>query len=188
MFYNTIQHAAITEYKEKASKFLAHVYEINSAAEVKDIIQSLSKSHPKAVHVCYAYRLGTDKNNFRVNDDGEPSNTAGKPILQAIDSYDLTNVLVAVVRYFGGTKLGVPGLIKAYKTSAKEVLEAAGKERKEIHEVIDCTLSLEKYNEVMNWLKQQKITVQKQQFLGNQYELSVLIPASKLAHFREIIA
>lgn len=187
LFYKTIQKSTIIEYKEKASKFLAHAYEVNSAIEVKELIHSLAKAHPKAVHVCYAYRLGTDKNNFRMHDDGEPSNTAGKPILQAIDSYDVTNILIAVVRYYGGTKLGVSGLIKAYKTSAREALEKAGQLKKEMMEEVHCSLTLDLYNEAMRWLKQQKILLHQQHFNGNQYELTIWIPASKMTAFKAII-
>jgi uncharacterized YigZ family protein len=187
LLYRTIQNAAVSEHKEKASRFLAHAYEVNTPSEIKDIIYTLSKLHPKAVHICYAYRLGIDKNNFRVHDDGEPSNTAGKPILQAIDSYDVTNILIAVVRYYGGTKLGVSGLIKAYKTSAREALEKAGQLEKEMMEEVHCSLTLDQYNEAMRWLKQQKISLHQQHFNGNQYELTICIPASKLISFQEII-
>jgi uncharacterized YigZ family protein len=112
-------------FKEKASKFFAHVYPVTSEEEVKTVLADLKKQYYDSRHICYAYVLGTDKNIFRVNDAGEPSNTAGKPILGQISAFDLTNVLVVVVRYFGGTKLGVGGLIQAYKTAAQLVLQKA---------------------------------------------------------------
>ncbi|MEP7197227.1 MAG: YigZ family protein [Saprospiraceae bacterium] len=108
---------------EKASKFIAYATEINNTNSFKEVLSTIKALHPKARHHCYAYRLGMDLNNFRCDDDGEPSGTAGKPILRQIDSFDLTNVLLVVVRYFGGTLLGVAGLTKAYKTAALEVLK-----------------------------------------------------------------
>ncbi|HMC99422.1 MAG TPA: YigZ family protein, partial [Ferruginibacter sp.] len=119
----TIEKPSVAEFKDRGSKFIAHAYPIQDVAEFKRILQQLKKDHPKAVHHCFAYRLGTDENNFRGNDDGEPSGSAGRPILGQIDSKNLTNVLVVVVRYFGGTLLGVPGLINAYKMSASMALQ-----------------------------------------------------------------
>src|SRR5690606_3344312 len=110
-YYFTIETSAIAEFKDRGSKFLAYSFPIKNANELKTHLQSLKKEHSKAVHHCFAYRIGTDGNNFRTSDDGEPSGTAGKPILGQIDSKSLTNTLVIVVRYFGGTLLGVPGLI-----------------------------------------------------------------------------
>src|SRR4051812_33732861 len=107
-FYYTIERPATTELKERGSKFIAYAYPINSVDDFKNRLNELKKLHPKATHHCFAYRIGTDGNNFRVSDAGEPSGTAGKPILGQIDSRQLTNILVAVVRYFGGTLLGVP--------------------------------------------------------------------------------
>lgn len=116
LYYNTIDKPSYAEFKDRGSKFLAYAYPLQSVDDFKKCLQALKKEHPKAVHHCFAYRLGVDGNNFRVSDDGEPSGSAGKPIMGQIDSKQLTNVLVIVVRYFGGTLLGVPGLINAYKT------------------------------------------------------------------------
>lgn len=124
--YLTIDKPAETILKEKGSKFLAFAFPVVSEVEIKSRLTALKQEHPSANHHCYAWRLGPDKLAFRANDDGEPSNTAGKPILSQLQSRDLTNVLVVVVRYFGGTLLGVGGLIAAYKTAAAEVLDLAG--------------------------------------------------------------
>ena len=108
-FYNTIEKPSLAEFKEKGSKFLAYAYPIETVEDFKKHLQNLKKEHPKAVHHCFAYRIGTDGNTFRVSDAGEPSGTAGKPILGQIDSKAITNTAIIVVRYFGGTLLGVPG-------------------------------------------------------------------------------
>ncbi len=120
--YFTIETQAVAEFKDRGSKFLAYSFPLKSTEEFKKHLHVLKKEHPKAVHHCFAYRVGFDGNNFRVSDDGEPSGTAGKQIIGQIDSKNLTNTLVIVVRYFGGTLLGVPGLIVAYKTAASYVL------------------------------------------------------------------
>lgn len=121
--YYTIEKSSLAEYKDRGSRFIAYAYPIQTVEEFKKYWKALKEEHPKAVHHCFAYRLGTDKNNFRSSDDGEPSGSAGKPILGQIDSKELTNVAIIVVRYFGGTLLGVPGLINAYKTSASLALQ-----------------------------------------------------------------
>ena len=122
-FYYTIEKTGIAEFKDRGSRFIAFAYPILDTREFKDRLEVVKKDHPKATHHCYAYRLGINGNNFRVNDDGEPSGTAGRPILGQIDSKELTDILIIVVRYFEGTLLGVPGLINAYKTSASLVLQ-----------------------------------------------------------------
>ncbi len=123
LFYNTIEKPSLAEFKDRGSKFLAHAYPVTTAADSKKHLQHLKKEHSKAVHHCFAYRIGLDGNNFRVSDDGEPAGSAGKPILGQIDNKELTNTLVAVIRYFGGTLLGVPGLINAYRSSAAMALQ-----------------------------------------------------------------
>jgi uncharacterized YigZ family protein len=123
LYYYTIEKPSVAEYKDRGSKFLAYAYPIQTADDFKKYLQLLKKEHPKAAHHCFAYRVGIDGNNFRVSDDGEPSGSAGKPILGQIDSKQLINVLVVVVRYFGGTLLGVPGLINAYKTATALALQ-----------------------------------------------------------------
>jgi uncharacterized YigZ family protein len=120
--YLTILQESLGEYKDRGSKFLAFAYPFDNEAKLGHIIGNLKSIHPKAVHYCYAYQIGLDKNQFRCNDDGEPSGSAGKPIYGQILSYGLTDIIIVVVRYFGGTKLGIPGLIEAYSESAKAAL------------------------------------------------------------------
>lgn len=127
----TIERAAITDTREKASKFIAYAYPLQTEAEVEEKMEALWKLHPKATHICYAYKLGSEGTRFRMVDDGEPSNTAGKPIYGQILSRGLTDTAVFVVRYYGGTKLGASGLITAYKDAASEVLDLAGKIEKQ---------------------------------------------------------
>lgn len=122
-FYYTIDKPAMAEFRDRGSRFLAYAFPILTVEEFKKRLVELKEEHPKAVHHCFAYRIGTDGNNFRAVDDGEPSGSAGRPILGQIDSKELVNIAVVVVRYFGGTLLGVPGLINAYKTVTSMVLQ-----------------------------------------------------------------
>src|SRR5207247_6484819 len=117
-YFYTIEKDGYAELKDRGSKFLAYAFPINKTEDFKKRLKKLKDEHPKAVHHCFAYRLGIDGNNFRSSDDGEPSGTAGRPIMGQIDHKQLTNLAVVVVRYFGGTLLGIPGLINAYKTAA----------------------------------------------------------------------
>src|SRR6478609_119456 len=125
-FYNTITGASTAEFKDRGSRFIAFTYPINNTEDFKLHRAQLKKEHPKANHHCFAYRLGTEGVNYRVSDDGEPSGSAGRPILGQIDSHQLTNILIIVARYFGGTLLGVPGLINAYKTTAGLTIRQTG--------------------------------------------------------------
>ena len=122
-FYQTIEKESVAEFKDRGSRFLAYAFPISSTDDFKKRLKELKEEHTKAVHHCFAYRIGTDGNNFRSSDDGEPSGSAGRPILGQIDSKELVNAAVIVVRYFGGTLLGVPGLINAYKTAASFALQ-----------------------------------------------------------------
>src|SRR6478735_3683732 len=122
-FFYTIEKSASAEFKDRGSKFIAYTYPVQSVEDFKKCMEAIKKEHPKATHHCFAYRIGLDNNTYRVSDDGEPSGTAGKPILGQIDSKKLTNILVIVVRYFGGTLLGVPGLINAYKSVTAMTLQ-----------------------------------------------------------------
>src|ERR1700709_1583673 len=123
--YRTIKGPSEGIFRDRGSKFLAFAFPINSENEIKEIVTRLKAEHPKANHHCWAMRMGIDRSVFKLNDDGEPSGTAGRPILNTLLSRDLTNVLVVVVRYFGGTLLGVPGLINAYKMATEEALTHA---------------------------------------------------------------
>ncbi len=162
-YYQTITQKAIAEFKDRGSKFIAYVYPVNAIEECKKYLQELKKEHPKAVHHCLAYRLGLNENIFRVSDDGEPSGTAGKPILSQIDSKELTNILVIVVRYFGGTLLGVPGLINAYKTVTTLALQTLPIIRKAIEENYELQFDYTKMNDVMMIVKQFECTIIDQQ-------------------------
>jgi uncharacterized YigZ family protein len=160
--YKTISEKSYSEFKDRGSKFHGYAFPISSTDDVKNCLLFLKKEHPKAGHHCYAYRIGTDGLQFRANDDGEPSGSAGRPILGQIDSAGLSNVLVVVLRYFGGTLLGVPGLINAYKTTAAECLAVAPTLEKNIEFAVTMEYDYSIMNEVMQVLKQADATVYKQ--------------------------
>lgn len=146
-------------FKDKNSKFYGYTFPVTSEEDVKSIIDQLKKTHFSARHWCYAYQLGTDRISFRANDDGEPNNSAGMPIYGQIQSFDVTNVLVVVVRYFGGVKLGVGGLISAYKTTAQLALEAADIIEKTIDEYFTISFDYKNMNKVMRIIKEKSIAV-----------------------------
>jgi len=160
-FYFTIDTQGIAEYKDRGSKFLAFTFPIKNKEEFKSYMQSLKKEHPKAAHHCFAYRIGYDGTNFRLSDDGEPSGTAGKQILGQVDSKNLSDILVVVVRYFGGTLLGVPGLINAYKTSTSLVLQCTHIIQKSVEVNYSLQFNYTEMNEVMRILKQYNCTILK---------------------------
>lgn len=178
-YYQTIDRESFAEFKDRGSKFLAYVYPVTTIEEVKRWIQFHKKEHPKAVHHCFAYRLGGDGNQFRVSDDGEPSGTAGRPILGQIDSKQLTDVLVVVVRYFGGTLLGVPGLINAYKTATTLALQLIPVIQKPIEVLYELQFDYTLMNEVMMIVKQAGCSI-----AGQESQLFCLlkigIPMAKL--------
>ncbi len=163
LYYYTIEQPSMAEFKEKGSRFLAYAYAVNTVDEFKKHLQNLKKEHPKAVHHCFAYRLGLDGNTFRVSDDGEPSGTAGKPILNVIDSKQLANVLVIVVRYFGGTLLGVPGLINAYKSAAAMAFQVVPIIQKSVEVNYELQFDYTRMNDVMIILKQCNCNIIKQE-------------------------
>jgi uncharacterized YigZ family protein len=158
-YYFTIEQPAIAELKERGSRFLAYCFPVGTIALCKKHIAALKKEHPKAVHYCVAYRLGIDGNTFRVSDDGEPAGSAGRPILGQIDSKQLTNVLVVVVRYFGGTLLGVPGLINAYKTATSLTLQLIPIVQKAVELTYELNFNYHQMNEVMMIVKQYNCNV-----------------------------
>ncbi len=178
-FYKTIEQTAVAEFKDRGSKFTAYAYPIETVDEFKKHLQHLKKEHPKAVHHCFAYRIGTDGNNFRVSDDGEPSGTAGKPILGQIDSREVTNIAIIVVRYFGGSLLGVPGLINAYKTVSSLVLQVTPVIPKQIEIKYLIHFDYTQVNEVMMVMKQCNCTIisQEMQLFCN---ITSGIPKSRL--------
>lgn len=162
--YNTIEQPSEGLFKDKGSKFIAYVYPISTEDEVKSILLHLRTEHSKARHFCWALRLSTDRTVFRLNDDGEPSGTAGRPILNTLLSAELTNILVVVVRYFGGTLLGVPGLINAYKNATIDALDHAVKIQKTVNDLYRITFEYLSMNEVMKVIKDEDLPVQQQSF------------------------
>lgn len=162
-FFLTINQNTKAEYKDRGSKFIAYAYPVITIEECKQYLAELKKAHPKAVHYCFAYRLGLEGNVFRANDDGEPSGTAGKPILGQIDSKQLTNILIVVVRYFGGTLLGTSGLINAYKTTAALALQTTPIVQKPILIVHDFHFDYTKMNDIMSIVKKYDCTIIKQE-------------------------
>ena len=152
--YLTIQDKSEGIYTEKRSKFLAFAHSVEAIDEIKDLLTDYKKKYYDARHVCYAYMLGPERTDFRANDDGEPSSTAGKPILGQINSRELTNILVVVIRYFGGVKLGTSGLIVAYREAAAEALSAATVIEKTIEETVTFTFPYMMMNSVMRVVKE----------------------------------
>jgi uncharacterized YigZ family protein len=178
-FYNTIEQPAIAEYKDRGSKFLAYSFPVTSIDLCKKHLTTLKKEHPKAVHHCLAYRIGIDGGTYRVSDDGEPSGSAGRPILGQIDSKQLTNILVVVVRYFGGTLLGVPGLINAYKTATSLALQLSPIVQKAVEVNYTLHFDYHQMNEVMMIVKQYNCSVVEQ--LAQLFvELKIGIPKHRL--------
>lgn len=161
--YKTISAPATGSYSEKRSKFLAYAFPVQTEAQVKERLTEIQKKHNDARHHCYAYILGPNKDAYRMNDNGEPSGTAGRPIHGQLMSKDLTNTLVIVVRYFGGIKLGVSGLQNAYKIAAKEALDAANIIEKTIDENYEVTFEYLQMNNVMQLMKDPFVTIISQQ-------------------------
>jgi uncharacterized YigZ family protein len=162
--FHTLSASGEGFYKEKGSKFLGYAYPCSSVEEVKAHLERLRKENHGCVHVCYAYCLGSKKEDYRYSDDGEPSNSAGAPIYGQIKSFDLTNVLVAVVRFYGGTNLGVGGLINAYRTAAKGAFENATIIEDENREIIELTFSYASMPFVMNAVKSCNCSILLQDF------------------------
>lgn len=160
--YNEINQSTSSLFKEKGSKFIAYSFKVMTNEDIKNRLNDLKKLEYGARHFCYAYALGSDRFDQRANDDGEPSNSAGKPILGQIVAFDLTNTLVVVVRYFGGSKLGVGGLITAYKTAAKECLSKAIIVKKHIKDVYQLKFEYEQLNFVMRIQKELDLTIENQ--------------------------
>lgn len=148
-----------TLYKEKNSKFFGLAFPVSSEDEIKAVLEEVKKKHHSARHWCYAYQLGTDKIYYRANDDGEPNNSAGMPIYGQIQSFDVTNVLVVVVRYFGGVKLGVGGLISAYKTAAQMALEASEIVERTIDIYYTLKFGYQHMNKVMRIIKEKNLDI-----------------------------
>ncbi len=162
--YKTIVDRSEGLYKEKGSKFIAKAIPVADEKEIKDKLNEIKTEYHDARHHCFACLIGPDKSYSRFNDDGEPSGTAGRPIMGQINSNDLTNILVVVVRYFGGTKLGVRGLINAYKTAASEAISSAKVISKTVDEIYEVGFEYLLMNQVMKIVKDEKLTVLSQNF------------------------
>ncbi len=193
--YKTINKPSVeTLFKEKGSKFYGYAFPVLSESEIDDCLSILKKKHSSARHFCYAWQLGTEQIAYRVNDDGEPSNSAGLPIYGQIQSFDVTNILVVSVRYFGGTKLGVGGLIQAYKTSAKLALENSDIIEKTINVSFQLEFGHEEINVAMRFIKENQLNILRQDLkmsckliLEVRKSESVMIE-EKLANFHKIKA
>src|SRR5690606_9235333 len=162
-FYFTIEQPAIAEYKDRGSKFIGYAFPVENVDDFKVKLAEIKKEHPKASHHCFAYRIGLDQNVFRISDDGEPGGTAGRPILGQIDSRQLTNTLIIVVRYFGGTMLGVPGLINAYKMSASLALQLTPIVQKPVEILYNLQFDYTRMNDIMMIIKQYNCRIINQQ-------------------------
>ena len=183
--YKTILEETIGEgyYTEKRSKFLAFAHHIESVDEAKELVIAYRKQYYDARHCCYAYMLGPEQKVFRANDDGEPSSTAGKPILGQIISHELTDVIVFVIRYFGGVKLGASGLINAYRTAANEALSNASVVVKQVEETIDFDFTYPMMNDVMRVVKEMQPRVIDQKF-DNTCSIKLSIRKSEVERLR----
>lgn len=162
--YQTIKKPAEGIFRDKGSKFIAYAFPFINEAELKPILSRLRAEHAKARHFCWAYRLGQDRGVFKLNDDGEPSGTAGRPILHSLLSADVTNILMVVVRYFGGTLLGVPGLINAYKSASVEALQACEIIVKTVNDIYEAEFDYLDMNQVMRIVKDEELQVLEQNF------------------------
>lgn len=184
--YQTIERISIAEYKDKGSRFIAYAFPVDTSEAIQQQLTMLKAEHPKAVHHCYAFRIGTDKNNWRAQDDGEPSGSAGKPILGQIDSFGLTNLLIVVVRYFGGTLLGVPGLIQAYKSASRQALQSASIITRQLETACCIRCAYERQFDIMKLLKQRKIpfTVHAE---AEEIRFTLSVPVNRFNELKSVI-
>ena len=182
--YKTITTPSIeTLFKDRNSKFYGYAFPVTDEASIKDFLEFLKKKHHAARHFCYAWQLGTESVRFRANDDGEPSNSAGMPIYGQIQSFEVTNILVVSVRYFGGTKLGVGGLINAYRASARLTLESSAIEEKTIDESFQLNFQYDLMSKVLRILKENSITI-----TGQKLEMDCeIIIAVRKSHIQKVV-
>jgi uncharacterized YigZ family protein len=181
--YYTVERMATAEFKDRGSRFVAYACPVKSVDDFKARLGEIKKQHSKATHHCYAYRIGLDGNNFRVSDDGEPSGSAGRPILGQIDSKGLVNVLVVVVRYFGGTLLGLPGLIHTYRSAAALALQMTPLVQKQVEQEFRVHFDYTQMNEVMMMARRYNCRVVKQdiQLFCN---MVLAVPKNRVAEVR----
>ena len=185
--YKTISATSEGYYTEKRSKFLAFAHHVETVEQVKDIIAGYRKKYYDARHVCYAYMLGPERQDFRVNDDGEPSSTAGKPILGQINSNELTDILIVVVRYYGGVNLGTSGLIVAYREAAADAIAHATVETRQVEELVKYSFSYPQMNDVMRIVKDMNPRIISQTY-DNTCEIVLSIRKSEAEELRQRLA
>lgn len=181
--YKTIATTSEGYYTEKRSKFLAFAHHVETVDEVKELLAGYRKKYYDARHVCYAYMLGAGREDFRANDDGEPSSTAGKPILGQINSNELTDILIVVVRYYGGVNLGTSGLIVAYREAAADAIAHATVETRQVEEVVTYTFAYPQMNDVMRIVKEMSPRILSQSF-DNSCEIRLSIRKSEAEQLR----
>ena len=185
--YKTIKTISEGYYTEKRSKFLAFAHPVSTVEEIKEILVVYRKKYYDARHVCYAYMLGADRTEFRANDDGEPSSTAGKPILGQINSNELSDILIVVVRYYGGVNLGTSGLIVAYKTAAADAIEHAEIISRQVEEIVEYSFAYPLMNQVMRIVKEMNPRILDQQF-DNTCTIKLSIRQSQAEELRSKLA
>ncbi len=182
--YKTISGISEGYYTEKRSKFLAFAHPVSTVDEVKDLLAGYRKKYYDARHVCYAYMLGADRSDFRANDDGEPSSTAGKPILGQINSNELTDILIVVVRYYGGVNLGTSGLIVAYREAAADAISHAQIETRQVEELISHTFAYPQMNDVMRIVKDMQPRIVSQTYEGASCKMVLSIRKGEAEQLR----
>jgi uncharacterized YigZ family protein len=185
--YTTIAHPTEGTFRDRGSKFIGYAFPVTNEKEIKEHLQHLKKIHPSAGHVCYAFRINPLNEYWRSNDDGEPSSSAGKPILGQIRSMELQNVLVAVVRYFGGTLLGVPGLINAYRQASIEALKIAELVEKTVTFKLNASVSYDKMGDLMKWVKNTQFEYSIPE-MGETFSIDILVPANNVESVRLFLA
>ena len=185
--YQTIKGEGEGYYTEKRSKFLAFAHHVSTIEEIKELLASYRKKYYDARHVCYAYMLGAERTEFRANDDGEPSSTAGKPILGQINSNELTDILIVVVRYYGGVNLGTSGLIVAYREAAADAIAHCEIETRQVEEIVTYTFSYPMMNDVMRVVKEMQPRIISQTF-ENTCEIKLSIRQSEAEQLRNRLA
>ena len=185
--YKTLKSGGEGYYTEKRSKFLAFAHHVQTVDEIKDLIAGYRKKYYDARHVCYAYMLGAERLEFRANDDGEPSSTAGKPILGQINSNELTNILIVVVRYYGGVNLGTSGLIVAYREAAADALAHATIETRQVEEIVKYSFAYPQMNDVMRIVKDMNPRIVSQTY-DNTCEIVLSIRKSEAEQLKSKLA
>ena len=185
--YQSIDHPSEGLYKEKGSKFISFAFPVQNEVTIKEILAGIRKEHFSARHCCYAWSLGTDQERYRVNDDGEPSGTAGRPIFGQIQSHQLTNILLVVVRYFGGTLLGVSGLIQAYKQAASDAISNAVIVRRTVEHILEILFDYAAMNNLMQLIKEEQLEIVTTQF-DLQCIIQIKVRSARLEEIESKIA